>query len=297
MAHYFLLLSFSLLSSLCTGDLGLAGDVVGEDIFGNHYSGYEAKQPQQFIQPRQEVDRKDCSSFTASAGVRCVSYHDCDDAGMISKTPDNLIDVRIDVSDDDTDVASLYCPGKFDICCKDPDLVSVLQEVFPVHEGNFHLFHEHNEPESIIMGPTCPPSWSLFNGSCYYFAESPHYMSWAVAGDACKAVDANSSLPSIHSGAEDEFLQTKATSHPFWLGASRNVGAHHLSPSSWSWADGTAMNYTAWASGQPNNYWWGERCVRSIKEDLQGTLNTWDDHKCWYRTATALVCKMQLDMQ
>ena len=33
MAHYFLLLSFSLLSSLCTGDLGLAGDVVGEAGF------------------------------------------------------------------------------------------------------------------------------------------------------------------------------------------------------------------------------------------------------------------------
>ena len=131
--------------------------------------------------------------------------------------------------------------------------------------------------------------------SCYYFTTSPSYLTWAGAMAACKELHHNSSLPSVHSEAEDKFLQSRTTSHPFWLGGSRGVGAPYLTPSSWTWGDGSPMNYTAWAKGQPNNYWWGERCVRSIKVEVEGG-QTWDDHKCWFKTALALVCKIELQM-
>ena len=63
------------------------------------------------------------------------------------------------------------------------------------------------------------------------------------------------------------------------------------SQSSWTWSDGTPMNYTAWATGQPNNSWWGERCVRS--REGQGE-KMWDDHKCKKKITRAFVCKLQL---
>ena len=55
------------------------------------------------------------------------------------------------------------------------------------------------------------------------------------------------------------------------------------------------MRFTAWGPDQPNNYWWGERCVRSLNQDPADTNNTWDDHRCWLRTANALVCQISFD--
>ena len=149
----------------------------------------------------------------------------------------------------------------------------------------------------LFLVPECLPKWIHFQTSCYYFGSSLNYFSyltWTSAESACKDLHENSTLPSVHSEAEDQFLQSNTTSHPFWLGASRAVGASYLSPSSWTWSDGSAMNYTAWASGQPNNYWWGERCVRSLEREVAGE-QSWDDHKCWSRTALALVCKLNFE--
>ena len=54
------------------------------------------------------------------------------------------------------------------------------------------------------------------------------------------------------------------------------------------------MNHTAWAPGQPNNFWWGERCIRSVNTELGPGAATWDDHRCWLKTANSLVCKMSV---
>ena len=72
----------------------------------------------------------------------------------------------------------------------------------------------------------------------------------------------------------------------------RNYAAPYKTPSSWRWSDGAAMNHTAWAPGQPNNSWWGERCIRSVNTKLGSETGTWDDHKCWLKSANSLVCKM-----
>ena len=64
-------------------------------------------------------------------------------------------------------------------------------------------------------------------------------------------------------------------------------------PSSWVWSDGSAMNYTAWAPGQPNNFFRGERlCIRSINTEQGPGAATWDDHNCMHNAANFLVCKM-----
>ena len=41
----------------------------------------------------------------------------------------------------------------------------------------------------------------------------------------------------------------------FWLGGYRNYAAPYKKQSSWIWSDGAAMDFTAWAPGQPNNFW------------------------------------------
>ena len=101
----------------------------------------------------------------------------------------------------------------------------------------------------------------------------------------------------------------------FWLGGYRNYAAPYKKQSSWLWSDGAEMNFTAWAPGQPNNFWsdrvsidiisidiiccsrWGERCIRSVNTDLDldTAHRTWDDHRCWLRAANSLVCKLALD--
>ena len=92
---------------------------------------------------------------------------------------------------------------------------------------------------------------------------------------------------------EGKFLQDNISSDQFWVGASRKVGADYTSPSSWTWSDGTAMNYTAWTYGQPNNagIFYGERCVKSVEREGE---KKWDDHRCWMGITRAFVCKLQL---
>ena len=150
---------------------------------------------------------------------------------------------------------------------------------------------EGDDEPTTDQDPECTSEWKSFQESCYYFGSSPSYLSWAGAASACKDLHENSTLPSMHSLEEDQYLQANTISLPFWLGASRNVGANYLLPSSWTWSDGTAMNYIAWAIGQPNNHWWGERCVR--RGEGEGK-RTWDDHKCYSKSTLAVVCKLKL---
>ena len=119
------------------------------------------------------------------------------------------------------------------------------------------------------------------------------YLSWAEAASECKKEHINSTLPSVHSAEEGKFLQDNISSDQFWVGASRNVGADYTSPSSWTWSDETAMNYTAWTYGQPNNagIFYGERCVKSVEREGE---KKWDDHRCWMGITRAFVCKLQL---
>ena len=60
---------------------------------------------------------------------------------MIIKYGKSLIDIRFrerDSEEVDLDVKSLYCPGKLDICCKDPEfepLETVIEALFEKEEA------------------------------------------------------------------------------------------------------------------------------------------------------------------
>jgi len=118
-------------------------------------------------------------------------------------------------------------------------------------------------------------------------------MTWNTAQEECKKLNGSSSLPSVTSMYEDQFLQNNTLGSTFWLGGYRSFAAPYKKTSSWMWSDSSNMTYTGWAAGQPNNFGWGERCIRSVNTDLKH--GTWDDHRCWLKTANALACKLSLE--
>ena len=121
-------------------------------------------------------------------------------------------------------------------------------------------------------------------------------MTWSQAKEECSKLNSNSSLPSINSLHEDQFVQNNTLGTTFWLGAFRHFAADYTELTSWRWADGSNMTWAGWADGQPNNYWFGERCIRSVNDDLHNLQPTWDDHRCWLKAADALVCKLMPEM-
>jgi len=288
---------------------------VWKDIFENNIAGYESKDSKQYSDKQETLskeDIKECSAFSSSVGLRCVSYHNCGEKGEIIKDDvKQLINIRIDTAPADTQedadlyYQSLYCPGKFEICCKDPEFVqldSIIEAVLAKEEKHENIaigeqaFALMNDADIVEDKKECPSQWLNFSTSCYYFAPSPTFLTWAGAASACSELHENSTLPSVLSEAEDQFIQDRAPSYPLWLGGFRNIGAPHREASSWQWTDGSAMNFTAWATWQPNNYWYlGERCVRSVLtgEEREGE-GTWDDHRCWLKNSKAVVCKLDL---
>eukprot|EP00978_Attheya_sp_CCMP212_P020881 scaffold60324_cov35-Attheya_sp.AAC.1 len=46
----------------------------------------------------------------------------------------------------------------------------------------------------------------------------------------------------------------------------------------WVWSDGSAVNYTSWYTGQPNNGQGAENCARS----RWGGINFWNDVPCTF---------------
>ena len=140
----------------------------------------------------------------------------------------------------------------------------------------------------------CPLGWEEWEHSCYYFSPAEKFMTWNEAEADCQKLNETAHLPSITSLNEDQFVQNNTLGTTFWLGAYRKYAADYKETSSWSWKDGQNMTYTGWSAGQPNNYWWGERCIRSVNTDLDHLVPTWDDHRCWLRAANALVCKVMM---
>ena len=80
-------------------------------------------------------------------------------------------------------------------------------------------------------------------------------------------------LVNIQSGEENDFISNFYSGAVYWIGLRRN----ETNSDSFVWTDGTAMTYSNWQSGEPNN--WGteeEECV------VTGYLGPsfWNDGRC-----------------
>nr|XP_054767888.1 echinoidin-like [Lytechinus pictus] len=122
-------------------------------------------------------------------------------------------------------------------------------------------------PSSQAGGCSCPPLWTGFGEYCYRFFSMN--VSWFEAENRCRDFTVPCSdgstdglfqghLVSVHSREEFSFLTTmyeslrvKRTDRPVWVW----MGLHDRgTEDSYEWIDGTELDYTNWAPGQPNNY-------------------------------------------
>jgi len=121
---------------------------------------------------------------------------------------------------------------------------------------------------ATTVAEPCPKSWHRVDGQCYWVSD--YTVQWDAVAGACRDLAPHSAPLSIHSqeeantvaGLVDENQQT-------WLGLSRTNAA-----GSFSWKDGTALDFTDWAAGEPSMY--GD-C--GVFDDVNG-IDQWYTEKC-----------------
>lgn len=107
-----------------------------------------------------------------------------------------------------------------------------------------------------------PVQWTIEsggNGHWYEIVAAPEGISWIDARDAAEL--AGGHLASITSAEENAFVYSLVDADSLWWnnvfgpwigGVQTNKSAE--ATGHWSWVDGEAWSYTAWAPSQPDNY-------------------------------------------
>lgn len=93
----------------------------------------------------------------------------------------------------------------------------------------------------------CQQGWMWFNNKCWVTTQSRRDFTHAL--DLCKKMY-NSTLPTIHSEEENEFLRNnlELNNSPIWLFARHN---HQYNKT--RWLDKSPVDYTHWDDGQPSD--------------------------------------------
>ncbi|KAL9968105.1 hypothetical protein ACROYT_G026436 [Oculina patagonica] len=123
----------------------------------------------------------------------------------------------------------------------------------------------------------CPSGWIHMQGSCYKF--STQFLNWNAAKSACEAL--GSKLVVINSKAEQQALAPKTSVKTYWIGLYRDP----KDKSRWMWVDGSRPGYTAWRTGEPNN-WMGQ----GVEEDCTEMYVTWNDLAC--KSVAPYICEI-----
>ncbi|XP_038058604.1 lymphocyte antigen 75-like [Patiria miniata] len=137
------------------------------------------------------------------------------------------------------------------------------------------------QPPVINPGTTpsssgCVTGWIGYGSRCFKaveFANAADRVDWDEANRVC--TNFGGALASIHHPDEEQYLVDNlqlTTNQRFWIGLNdqRMEGGYR-------WSDGTAVQYTSWNGGEPNDYSGSEECVET---DLKG--GKWNDLFCWY---------------
>ncbi|XP_060949172.1 lactose-binding lectin l-2-like [Limanda limanda] len=127
-------------------------------------------------------------------------------------------------------------------------------------------------PEVKLQRGNCPMFWFSFNNRCYKYVSTQ--MTWAATELYCVKEGAN--LVSIHSLDEDNFVRSLIRNFDHaegrtWIGLS---DLHE--EDSWMWSDGSAVDFTFWSSGQPDNSQGGEHCGHNNHINDK----KWNDYNC-----------------
>ncbi|XP_033107417.1 macrophage mannose receptor 1-like isoform X2 [Anneissia japonica] len=153
----------------------------------------------------------------------------------------------------------LNCGDKIPFICKKP----------------FGSIVTNAPPTTALPQGNCPSGWIEFNKRCYQFhgsIESDRF-GWRDARDKCRNVGGD--LVTIHDQRVNAFLTTKlkGLDYRMWIGLSDLTTNKQF-----RWTDGTTVDYTNWAGGEPNEAGGGEDCVELIGSEYQAGL--WNDNSC-----------------
>ncbi|XP_069956023.1 macrophage mannose receptor 1 isoform X2 [Cherax quadricarinatus] len=130
----------------------------------------------------------------------------------------------------------------------------------------------------------CPPGWSFWGGHCYYFSNT--YLTWDDSNDWCQD-NLASSLISIESEEENSFVlgEVQQGGMEVWLGMMMGEFG------TWSWVDGSPMNYTHWVGDHPPTNTDSNTCVKMVVNNSDSD-GRWGAQSC--RSILHYVCKMPL---
>ncbi|XP_060558401.1 macrophage mannose receptor 1-like [Ruditapes philippinarum] len=125
----------------------------------------------------------------------------------------------------------------------------------------------------------CPTGWSPSQGFCYKaFGNQSTVKTWMEAVTYCQTLGGN--LPSFHISNNDSLLTTLLSNYkntPFWIGLNdRETEKGH------QWSDGSAVDYTNWNPGEPNDFHGYEDCV------VYNPGAGWNDQNCYI--ASRFIC-------
>ncbi|XP_064415760.1 galactose-specific lectin nattectin-like [Latimeria chalumnae] len=119
--------------------------------------------------------------------------------------------------------------------------------------------------------------WKRYGNLCLKFFKVP--LNFHRAKKHCENIVQGGRLVSIHSAFQNrkiiQLIQNEAGSCPrTWIG-----GYRQLFKKSFYWLDGSRWNYSNWAPGEPNNFFFFENCL----EMNYPHTGAWNDIRCWYR--------------
>ena len=122
---------------------------------------------------------------------------------------------------------------------------------------------------------------------CYMF-ETEAVVSWNDANRACTSMGSGSILASIHSQEEMDKIsgELAKTQTSVWIGLFTTVD-HNLID--YFWSDNSAVDFTNWEEGEPNDSTGTELCVEAY-----GHNGKWNDASCepYYGEGKGYICKM-----
>ncbi|XP_072259111.1 C-type lectin domain family 4 member G-like [Pyxicephalus adspersus] len=142
---------------------------------------------------------------------------------------------------------------------------------------------QDNKTENLQAAscPDCPSGWVLIRSKCYYFQEKAE--TWERSHQDC--AERNAILLVLNDRAELDSLLPRIGRERFWLGLRRNSS----NIDEWLWADGSALTFSAWNEGEPNN----DKNVEHCAEILGGqrSMNDRDcDNKIGYICESIWMC-------
>ena len=117
-------------------------------------------------------------------------------------------------------------------------------------------FEPTGRSQDLVSG-SCDEEWVLYDGNCYF--HNHQKLSWNNANRECN--DMQSSLASIHSKEENEFIHYLTQGLATWIGIV-DLNDHPKLPPDHRWTDNTPVNYRNWNgtldSSDPGSAWYNK---------------------------------------